>query len=95
VLLNLRSACRTRCVVLLIGHVLVLVHLKADFWSSDRPTQVVRVCPPDQLILHGYLQESCVSWMRLPQVSFNMLIFEAVTSVGGMVNSAPRAFMRS
>jgi hypothetical protein len=28
--------------------------------------------------------------MRLPQVSFSMAILEAVTSVGGMVNSAPR-----
>jgi len=29
--------------------------------------------------------------MRLPQVSFNLVILEPVTSVGGMVNSAPRA----
>jgi len=31
--------------------------------------------------------------MRLAQVSFSMAILEAVTSVGGMVNSAPRAFI--
>jgi hypothetical protein len=28
--------------------------------------------------------------MRLPQVSFSIAIVEPVTSVGGMVNSAPR-----
>ena len=33
--------------------------------------------------------------LRLPQVSFKMAILEAVTSVGGMVNLAPRAFIRS
>lgn len=38
---------------------------------------------------------SWVIWMRLPQVSFSMAILDAVTSVGGMVNSAPLAFMRS
>ena len=31
--------------------------------------------------------------MRLAQVSFSMAILEAVTSVGGMVNPAPRAFI--
>ena len=44
---------------------------------------------------HLYQRFSSVIWMRLPQVSFNMAILDAVTSVGGMVNSAPRAFMRS
>jgi hypothetical protein len=38
---------------------------------------------------------SWVSWTRLPAVSFSMAIFDIVTSVGGIVNSAPRAFMRS
>ena len=33
--------------------------------------------------------------LQLPQVSFSMAILEPVTSVGGMVNSAPRAFIRS
>ena len=42
-----------------------------------------------------YQRFSCVTWIRLPQVSFSMAILEAVTSVGGMVNSAPRAFIRS
>ena len=42
-----------------------------------------------------YQRFSSVTWMRLPQVSFSMAILEAVTSVGGMVNSAPLAFMRS
>jgi hypothetical protein len=30
----------------------------------------------------------------LPQLSFSIVIFDIVTSVGGIVNSAPRAFMR-
>src|SRR6266545_4647534 len=42
-----------------------------------------------------YQRISWVTWMRLPQVSFSLAIFDPVTSVGGMVNSAPRAFMRS
>jgi len=42
-----------------------------------------------------YLRISWVTWMRLPQVSFSIAIFDAITSVGGMVKSAPRAFMRS
>ena len=39
-----------------------------------------------------YQRFSSVTWMRLPQVSFSMAILEAVTSVGGMVNSAPLRF---
>jgi len=31
--------------------------------------------------------------MRLPQVSFSIAIVEPVTSVGGIVNSAPRALI--
>jgi hypothetical protein len=42
-----------------------------------------------------YQRISWVNWMRLPQVSFSLAILDPVTSVGGMVNSAPRAFMRS
>ncbi len=42
-----------------------------------------------------YRRNSCVTWTRLPQVSLSWAILEAVTSVGGMVNSAPRAFRRS
>ncbi len=42
-----------------------------------------------------YPRSSWVIWMRLPQVSESWAIFDAVTSVGGMVNSALRAFMRS
>ena len=38
---------------------------------------------------------NCVTWIKFPQVSFNLAIFEPVTCVGGIVNSAPRAFMRS
>jgi hypothetical protein len=38
---------------------------------------------------------NCVTWMRLPHVSFSIAILEAVTSVGGMVNSAPCGFIRS
>jgi hypothetical protein len=40
-------------------------------------------------------QESCVNWIRLPQVSFTIAMVEPVTLVGCMVNSAPRALMRS
>jgi hypothetical protein len=36
-----------------------------------------------------YQRASCVSWMRLPQVSSNMAMVEPVTWVGGMVNLAP------
>ena len=36
-----------------------------------------------------------VNWMRLPQVSFAWAMVGPVTWVGGMVNSAPRALMRS
>jgi len=42
-----------------------------------------------------YQRISCVTWMRLPQVSLSMAIFDAVTAFGGTVNSAPCAFMRS
>src|SRR5579883_860264 len=42
-----------------------------------------------------YQRANCVIWMRLPQVSFSIAIVEPVTSVGGIVNSAPRALMRS
>ena len=42
-----------------------------------------------------YQRASCVIWIRLPQVSFSMAMVEPVTSVGGIVNSAPRALMRS
>jgi hypothetical protein len=43
----------------------------------------------------SYQRINWVTWTRLPQVSFSMAIFDAVTSVGGMVNSAPCPFMRS
>ena len=43
----------------------------------------------------AYQRASCVIWTRLPQVSFSMAIVEPVTSVGGIVNSAPRVLMRS
>ena len=39
-------------------------------------------------------RSSAASWIRLPQVSFTMAMVEPVTLVGGMVNSAPAAFMR-
>ena len=42
-----------------------------------------------------YQRFSCVTWMRLPHVSCSIEILDAVTSVGGMVNSAPQAFIRS
>src|SRR5581483_3974127 len=42
-----------------------------------------------------YQRINCVIWIRLPQVSLNVAILEAVTSVGGIVNSAPRDFIRS
>ena len=38
---------------------------------------------------------SCVTWTRLPQPSVSTVIFEPVVSVGGLVNSAPLAFIRS
>jgi hypothetical protein len=46
--------------------------------------------------LIGYCQRSSAAiWMRLPQLSLNMAMVEPVTLVGGMVKSAPAAFMRS
>ena len=42
-----------------------------------------------------YHRFSSVTWMRLPQVSFSMVMVEPVTAVGGMVNTAPRALIRS
>ena len=38
---------------------------------------------------------NCVTCTRFPQPSPTIAIFDPVTSVGGCVNSAPRAFMRS
>ena len=46
-------------------------------------------------VTNDYQRASCVIWIRLPQPSFSMAIVEAVTSVGGIVNSPPRALMRS
>jgi hypothetical protein len=44
----------------------------------------------------SYCQRSSAAiWIRLPQVSFTMAMVEPVTLVGGMLNSAPAAFMRS
>ena len=42
-----------------------------------------------------YQRASWVIWIRFPQVSFNCAMVEPVTSVGGIVNSAPPALMRS
>src|SRR5690349_4546908 len=41
------------------------------------------------------LRASWTTWMRLPQVSFSIAMMEAVTSVGGIVNWAPRSLVRS
>jgi hypothetical protein len=38
---------------------------------------------------------SWVSWIRFPQVSSSMAIVEPVTWVGGIVNAAPQAWIRS
>jgi hypothetical protein len=43
----------------------------------------------------AYHRSSCVIWTRLPLVSFSTAIVDPVTAVGGMVNSAPPALMRS
>ena len=48
--------------------------------------------PPERLL---YQRFSCAIWIRLPQVSFTMAMVEPVTFVGGIVNSAPAAFIRS
>ena len=40
-------------------------------------------------------RSSAAIWIRLPQVSFTMAMVEPVTLVGGIVKSAPSAFMRS
>ena len=45
--------------------------------------------------LTAYQRLSWLSCTRLPQVSFRMAIVEAVTSVGGIVNSPPLPLMRS
>jgi hypothetical protein len=44
---------------------------------------------------HHYHFASWVSWTMLPQVSLSMAMVEPVTSVGGIVNSAPLDFTRS
>jgi len=38
---------------------------------------------------------SWVSWIRFPQASSSMAMVEPVTWVGGIVNAAPRAWIRS
>jgi hypothetical protein len=43
----------------------------------------------------GYQRASWEIWSTFPQVSFSWAMVEPVTSVGGIVNSAPRALMRS
>ena len=58
---------------------------------ADRMTR----SPRSQLPSAPYQRASWVIWTRLPQVSFSWAMVEPVTSVGGMVNSAPRALMRS
>src|SRR4051812_23822656 len=68
------------------------IHLAGsrDGWPGverPEPSQSATGRPPYQF--------SCVIWMRLPQVSFTVAILEAVTSVGGIVNSAPLARIRS
>ena len=55
-----------------------------------------RQSPPSAVRLGRYCQRSSAAiWIRLPQVSFTMAMVEPVTLVGGMVNSAPAAFIRS
>ena len=53
-------------------------------------------CPAITRTEH-YLDQapSWVSWIRFPQVSSSMAIAEPVTWVGGIVNAAPRAWIRS
>src|SRR5262249_60257833 len=58
--------------------------------SATEPANAVPSCSTTL-----YQRFSCVTWIRLPQVSSSMAIFEAVTSVGGIVNSAPHVFIRS
>src|SRR5207237_10751565 len=40
-------------------------------------------------------RSSCAIWIRLPDVSFAWAMVEPVTLVGGILNSAPAAFIRS
>ena len=56
---------------------------------ARRRTRRRRPARPD------YHRASCTSCTRLPQVSFSMAIVDPVTAVGGIVNSAPRALIRS
>lgn len=46
-------------------------------------------------VISYFQRSSAAIWTRLPQVSFTMAMVEPETLVGGMVNSAPAAFMRS
>jgi len=78
---ELRVAGRPRCISQIVGHDVLLYNDPAGLGDPAEGS--------------GYHRISCVSWMRLPQVSFSIAILDAVTSVGGMVNSAPRDFMRS
>jgi hypothetical protein len=52
-------------------------------------------CSYSRAVISYCQRASAVIWIRLPQVSFTMAMVEPVTLVGGMVNSAPAAFMRS
>jgi hypothetical protein len=61
-------------------------HLRPEISQAVLPSPAER---------QAYQRASCVIWIRLPQVSFSMAMVEPVTLVGGMVNSAPRALMRS
>ena len=62
--------------------------------SEDEPKRIGTIRSP-AAERPPYQRASWVIWMRLPQVSFTWAMVEPVTSVGGMVNSAPRALMRS
>ncbi len=65
----------------------------AAFGSRSAACRGGRLAGPE--LIRYRQRSSAATWIRLPQVSFTMAMVEPVTLVGGMVNSAPAAFIRS
>jgi hypothetical protein len=65
--------------------------------TGDSDTVVVVGAYRARILVNGlgYQRASWEIWSTFPQVSFSWAMVEPVTSVGGIVNSAPRALMRS
>jgi hypothetical protein len=56
-------------------------------------TELVQYGNPERAVKK--IEDELLAKFRLPLVSFSIAMVEPVTSVGGMVNTAPRALIRS